>query len=72
MRETQERLRQAQQRAREHEKQVDARKRTMIISAWKRGEITKQGSGYSVPSHLFVEGCILMVAEVVEEYERGG
>ena len=68
----QDRLHQAQQKAREHEKQVDAHKKAMIISAWKRGEITKQGSGYSVPSHLFVEGCILMVAEVVEEYERGG
>ena len=68
----QDRLRQAQGRAKGHEKQVDEHKKAMIISAWKRGEITKQGSGYSVPSHLFIEGCILMVAEVVEEYERGG
>jgi len=49
---------------------VEERKRAMIISAYRRGEITKQGSGYSVPSHLFVEGCITMVGDVIEEYER--
>ena len=67
----QERLHQAQQRAKEHEKQVEERKKAMIISAYRRGEITKQGSGYSVPSYLFVEGCITMVGGVIEEYERG-
>ena len=69
----QDRLRRAQQRARKHEEQVEEQKKQMIISAWRRGDIKRTGeNSYSIPGYLFVEGCTTMVADVVEEYLKGG
>lgn len=66
----QDRIRQAQQRAREHETQVERDKKAMIIRAYKAGLITETGKGsYSVPSEIFVAGAVLLVGEAIEEYK---